>query len=232
MWKSNAHSMAWLPLWWRDHSFLRWGVGSNTLTRNLPPSIQIFHQHFAFYPNHKKYSFKTSKVQKTFFSKLFLAQNTPPLLLPSQFVPWEEMYFVVIVASCLPYWLSLCRGEKLPIDASYSCFRPPRHALVLLSFTLCFPLTKTCMSSLCHSTVYTASYYSTVLVKSWSLLHKNLAKFHNRESANLGPSLRWLSSLSQVKSDSEYDPANSVICLMVCWYWSTWMQWINIVVEW
>ena len=153
-----------VPARWRDHSFLRWGVGSNTLTRNLPPSIQIFHQHFAFYPNHKKYFFETLKVQKTVFQDSFLHKIPLPLLVPSQFVQWEEMYFVVIVASCLPYWLSLCRGEKLPIDASYSCFRPPRHALVLLSFTLCFPLTKTCMSSLCHSIVYTASYFSTVNV--------------------------------------------------------------------
>ena len=89
-------------------------------------------------PKYKKLFFKT--LPRTKYSSL---TSTLPICAMGGNV------FVVIVASCLPYWLSLCRGEKLPIDASYSCFRPPRHALVLLSFTLCFPLTKTFYSLHC-----------------------------------------------------------------------------------
>ena len=54
------------------------------------------------------------------------------------------MYFVVIVTSCLRYWLSLCTGEKLPA-VSYSCFWRLRHALVFFSFTLCFPPRHACL---------------------------------------------------------------------------------------
>ena len=138
----NAHGMA--ARWWRDHSFLRRGVGSNTPPRQRQPapSIEIFHQCFASSTSSTEILFCRSLNTKTLLQDSALHKTHLPQLKPSQFVREAEMYFVVIVTSCLPYWLSLCRGEKLPgaiVDASYSCFWPPRHALVLLSFPLCFP---------------------------------------------------------------------------------------------
>ena len=77
--------------------------------RNIPPTL------CQFYLKHKTTLSPVSKYQNS------LHKTHLPQLRPSQFVRGEaEMYFVVIVTSCLPYWFSLCKGETLA-DASYSC---------------------------------------------------------------------------------------------------------------
>ena len=92
-----------------QHSTLHPAEAPGPEHRNIPPTL------CQFYLKHKTTLSPVSKHKNS------LHKTHLPQLRPSQFVRGEaEMYFVVIVTSCLPYWFSLCRGDKLA-DASYSC---------------------------------------------------------------------------------------------------------------
>lgn len=166
-----------------QHSTLHPAEAPGPEHRNIPPTL------CQFYLKHKTTLSPVSKYQNS------LHKTHLPQLRPSQFVRGEaEMYFVVIVTSCLPYWFSLCRGDKLA-DASYSCVwrhqdihlfscfpSSPRHPLVLLSSPLCFPPSPRHACLLCvFYTLTSASSYNTMNLVLVKVLVFVSAKFDPRE---------------------------------------------------